>query len=106
MINRIEVVQEKVEHSVSERVLRKMISYVKDHKPALWGERQPPSFLQYMVVITIYHDLTGIRYSTLKKEVKFSYKILHKSISHNCQKIRKLLEEWGDSTIKLGNEST
>jgi len=106
MVNRIEMVQEKVEHSVSEGVLKKMISYVKDNKLALWRERQPPSFLQHMVVITIYHDLTGIGYSTLEKEVKFPYKISHKSLSHNCQKIRKLLGEWGNSTIKLNNEST
>lgn len=56
-----------------------------------------------MLALTVWKDITAKSYGTLHAEVDLGYKIGHNSLQHNIQVVRKLLGNWGLSTIVPGS---
>jgi DDE superfamily endonuclease len=65
----------------------------------LWGIAQPQDFIQKMLVLAIYKDLTGEGYDKLVARVDFGFEIHGKSLNHNTKVIRRILFQWAKKQI-------
>jgi hypothetical protein len=97
------VIQTQVEQAIGAEVLASMIDYLQGKNLTLWSEQQPHNFLKKMVTLTLYNHINDIGYGRIMKTVLPNFKLNHKFFQHNAAQIRKILAEWGNSTVVLGS---
>jgi hypothetical protein len=95
---------DEVKEFVKVKTYVSMLKFLQEAKPSLWGEQQPKSFLEHMMVLTLVKDRGNIGYHTLLQSVELPYPLSYKSINHNVQSIRRSLGKWGKKQVKLGNK--
>lgn len=94
--------KEEVIKKVKQDPYNKMLRYLRHSNPSLWGEIQEGDYLQQNLVLTLYHDLFGKGYQRVLKDLSPKLTMSHNSLKHNASKIRKVLSDWGGSTVILG----
>ena len=92
-----------VQKHLSQRIFVSMWNYVLDNEPVLWGENQPRGFLKANFVLALYKDIKDIGYQKLLKSVTdLRFKLNHKSLQKNVERLRAVLANWAKRTIRLG----
>ena len=99
------IIKKRVEQRITIQLLKEMIIHVKSNDPNMWGELKPRTFVADMVILTLYHDLTGTNYIKIEKEIDFGYIISHNSLAHNAAVIRLTLQSWANQYVTLGDIS-
>lgn len=97
------IVVKKVKQKIKQIIWENIISYFTTQRLNLWGEQQPDDFQYNMVVITIFKDLFKISFSDLLSDYDMGFHLSKTSLEHNIKVIRRILSEWGDEKIMLGD---
>ena len=79
-----------------------MILFIQLDPPILWGSEQPEKFLEHMLILGLYKEMTAQGYCKVIYLVKLGYVNNHKSFAHNWALLRKKLAKWGRSLCTLG----
>ena len=103
-LNKRNVVAE-IKKKISSAAYADVMKFVKNSdettKIHLWGEHTPK--LEDMVALTIYKALYNHGYHKLADLINFGYKITDHSLRHNIQVLRKVLNNYGEKNIVLGD---
>lgn len=98
--------QRKIIQRLGRDLVQSVISFVRARSPKLWGEDQPPWYLEAYVLVTILKDLEGVGKDRLASEFRRSslgFRVNHKTLLHNIEVLRPILADWASGQIKLGN---
>jgi hypothetical protein len=87
---------------IPENVVSDIKKFVLKNPPSLWGEQQPRHFLRHMVTLSLYKDAYKVGYQRLVKSVNLNFKITHKSLQKNIERIRRVMKLWAKSQLVLG----
>jgi len=83
--------------------LTRIINYVKQKDPSLWGSNKGERyFVQKMIYCTLYHDLYDLGFDYMINNFNF-LNIYSKTLRHNIKIIRSFLSKWGSKKIDVGN---
>ena len=104
ILPRILNVREKVEAKIKKDTIKELKRYLEKKKPSLWGSDKGRYFVKDCLLLALYHDLEGIGYARIEKEIKQWRPLTSKSIRHNTKEIRQTLSTWADEQIRLGDE--
>jgi hypothetical protein len=89
-----------------ERIPQSVVSniqlFVDKNSPTLWGEKQPRQFLKHMVILAHYKDAFKVGFQRLVKNIDFGYKITHKSLQKNIERLRPVIKRWAQTQLNLG----
>src|SRR5579883_2082400 len=99
-------VEKKVKKSILTKVLAEMKKLINDENTNLWGEIKPRTFHYVNLVLSLYHDLTGLGYRKILEDVHLPFHLSYSSFCHNVCEIRKVLAKWGRQQIVLGDLPT
>lgn len=92
----------KIERRIGGTAVASILRFVRRCEPRLWGEQQPPPYLEANVLLCLYKDLFGRGYESLLDEFQFGFPLSKRSIMHNVPVIRQILEDWGMEHTPLG----
>lgn len=95
-----------VRKKIGQATLAECTNFVKEnenHYGSFWGMEMPRQHLADMVLLSFLKDLTGQGYKSIIEDIDFKYKITHKSLKHNVQKVRRTLFDWAINQIQVGN---
>ena len=93
----------KVHKKISKLICDDIFTFLKQQEIRLWGEKKPRDFLQKMMYIVLYKDLSGKGANRMEKLLSPSIRWNHKSILHNSKVLRVWLAEWGKTKIREGS---
>jgi hypothetical protein len=65
------------------------------------GSSQPRKASIAIILITIYKDIQGIGYNSLKKEIELYWQMNNEAIQRNIKLVRKELRNWANTIIIL-----
>ena len=91
-----------VQEKIGDEAYSSLLSYLKDHTPALWGEDQPRTFLEKANAVALYKDLHGVGYCKLEATLAIGITLHHNSLSHNQKVLRLSWKNWALQHIQLG----
>jgi hypothetical protein len=77
--------------------------YLHQKKPSLWGEHQGRSYLEDTLVLVLFHDIWGLGWDRLLRDVDVGKKFNHKTLQHNAKVLRGVGEKWGRKKTQLGS---
>jgi hypothetical protein len=87
------------------KIYKMLTKYVGDHPPKnLWGMNRNRNFNLNVLLATLYKDLYAKSYADLEKDFKRFLKLSRDSWEHNIQAMRKVLGEWGETTVERGTK--
>ena len=93
-----DVVRSKVPHNI----VGQMLAYLRQKPPRLWGEQQPPEYLEHALWLALYKDLMNIGCNKLEALCTTFKRAPHKTLAHNIEVIREHLYEWAKGTRYIG----
>lgn len=96
-------IQTVVTKKIPRTIVKELIEYVVSHPPDFHGMERPYTFVQDMVWIALYKDVSGDGYSLIEEKIEFGYHIGHNALRKNVKEIRKCLHQWANEELTLGN---
>jgi hypothetical protein len=99
MITTYKQLRQAVVDVLNETVLMKIIKSVKFPAETIWGSSQPRKASTAIILITIYKDIQGIGYNSLKKEIEPYWQMSNEAIQRNIKLVRKELRNWANTII-------
>ncbi len=98
-------IKAEVRRVLTPKIYTEMKVFVEQKDPKFWGEQKPRFFTKRMFVLTMYHDIKGIGYNKLVKQVTtLGFKTSPKSLKYNTKQIRRTLRKWAEEKVKLGKK--
>ena len=64
---------------------------------------KPEQFKEAMLLLTIYHDISGMGYQRMISYFNLGFRVSANSLDKNVHRIRRVLAMWGEETIRLGS---
>lgn len=98
-------VQKQVQRALTKKVFKSMLEFVEKAQPKMWGLERPKFFTKRMLVLAMYHALTGKGYTKIMEKVEgLGFKVAVKTLKFNTQSIRRVLAEWGKNEVTMGEK--
>jgi len=99
MIRELEKIKDGVASRIGLPLLKTILKGVVLSPDRLWAAERPRNFVPAMVMITLYKDMTGTSYSTLRKDVAGWAHFSNEAIQHNVKRCRMALRVWAKSVL-------
>ena len=96
--------KQQVVAKIRESTLKELKLAIHKQRPSLWGYDKRRSFEYDCLLIALYHDLEGVGYNKIEKEIKSWRPLVGKSLRHNTKAIRQSLSTWSDEQLSLGDQ--
>lgn len=87
---------------LSQRTLHSILEFVRDHEPALWGEKRPRGFVESCALVALYKDVCGKSFNRLQTNIQKWWPHQRKTLRHNQSILRRLFGQWGEREVQLG----
>lgn len=91
-----------VEKTLRRNLVEKMISFVLEKNPSLWGGDGSRNYLKKYIYLVLYKMISGRGFGAVASEFDLNLRIYAKTLSHNFNIILEELVEWANTVVVPG----